>query len=76
MTKKVCRLHTVMAFFTQFSLVTLCQFHSNTSPLLFVTSLRNYRMREKKIFCIYGSFNVSHYYKVGKKSHHDTQLNF
>ena len=32
--------------------------------------------QREKIFCVYGYFSVSRYIKGGKKSHHDTRLNF
>ena len=53
-----------MAFFTPFNFVTLCQFYVVTSP---VTSLRNYRIREMKVFCIYSCFSVSRYINGKKK---------
>ena len=37
-------------------------------PLCYSQKMRNYRMREKKIICIYGCFNVSRYIKGGRKS--------
>ena len=52
--------------FHPFKFVTLCQFHCSTSPVLFT--------REKKIFCKYGCFSVSHCIQ-GKKSQ-NSKLNF
>ena len=40
-----------------------------SSPLCYSLKIRNYVMREKKIFCIYGYFNVSRFIKGGRKSH-------
>ena len=50
----------IMAFFIPFTCVTLCQFYSITSHVLF-TKTTNYGMREKKIFCIYSCFGISHH---------------
>ena len=58
----------IIAFFTPFNVVTLCQFYSITSPALF-TKLHSEMKREKKIFCIYGCFTISRYIKGGRKSH-------
>ena len=65
-----------MAFFIPLIFVTLYQFYSIISSVLFTkfhyehgSMLRNYRIREKKIFCIYGYFSVSVYFKGGKKLH-------
>ena len=58
--------HLIIAFFTPFNFVTLCQFNA----------LRNYRIRKKKILGVKGCFSVLRYIKRGKKSHHETQLNF
>ena len=58
-----------MASFIPLTCVTLCQFYSVTSPVLF-TKITNYEMREKKIFCMYSCFNVSRDIKEGRKSYH------
>ena len=52
-----------MAFLIPFTRVTLCQFHSTTSTVLL--KIANYRMR-KNIFCIYGCFSESRYFKGGR----------
>ena len=36
-------------------------------PLCYSLKITNYRMRKKKIFCIYGCFSVSRYIKEGRK---------
>ena len=51
-----------MAFFIPFIWVAILTF---TFPVLF-TKKRNYGMKEKKMFCSYGSFRVPSY-KGGKK---------
>ena len=59
-----------MAFLIPFTRVTLCQFHSTTSTVLL--KITNYRMR-KNIFCIYGCFSESRYFKGGRKSYLQTR---
>ena len=67
--EKVCHLHN--GIYYPFTQVTLCQFYSFTFPVKGFSSLkiRNYGMREKKIFCIIGCFSVSRYIKGGRKSY-------
>ena len=60
--------HLYNGIFLPFTCVTLCQFYS-LSSLSYSLKITNYGMREKKIFCIYGCFNLSRYIKEGKKSH-------
>ena len=64
--QKVCPLHNGI-----FRLIQLC----HTLLILLYhfpcvipqSSLRNYRMRENKIFCTYGCFSVLRYIKGGRK---------
>ena len=42
---------------------------TRSPPLCYSLKLKNYRTREKKIFCIYGCFSESRYIKGGRKSH-------
>ena len=55
---------------------TLSILHCHFPCVSYQTSLRNYGMRKRKIFCIYGCFTVSRYIKGGRKSHLQIQLNF
>ena len=55
---------------------TLSILHCHFPCVSYQTSLRNYRMRKRKIFCIYRCFTVSRYIKGGRKSHLQIQLNF
>ena len=64
--QKLCHLHNGVFHFIRlchtFLILTL-------SPLLsYSPKITNYGVREKKIFCMYGCFNVSRYIKGGKKS--------
>ena len=43
-----------MALFIPWTIVTLYQFYSITSPVLFTKNYKLYDMREKKIFFVYG----------------------
>ena len=61
----------MMRFFNSFTCVTLCQLHSITFLVLLFYSLKitNSRIRENKIFCMYGCFSVLWYIKEVRKSH-------
>ena len=53
-----------MTFFTQYNLDTVCQFYSNTSPVLFAIE-----WEKRRFFAyMYDYFSVSRYIKGGKKS--------
>ena len=48
----------IMIFFIPFTCVTLDKLYFKTSPILLEISY--YGMRKMKIFCMYGSFSISH----------------
>ena len=52
----------IIAFSTWFTFVNF----TLPLPLCYSLKIRNYRMREKKIFCIYGCFSLSRYIKGGR----------
>ena len=54
-----------MALFNPFNFVTICQFYFITSRIIHYTSLRNYKMREKKIFLAY--MTASAYHVISKE---------
>ena len=49
----------IITYFNPFILVTVCQFYSVPSLVLFNKNEKNYGIKEKKLFCIYGCFIVS-----------------
>ena len=57
----------IMAIFTPFDFVTLLILLYHFLCVIHYVLLGNGRMREEKIFCIYGCFSVSRYVKEGRK---------
>ena len=67
--QKVC--HSIELF------VTLCQFSSNTTPVLFIKLLKETIEWEiRRLFFVYDCFSLSRCIKGGKKSDLETQLSF
>ena len=64
--QKVCHLHngifrhSPVSHFVNFALL---------PPMRYSPKMKNYGVREKKIFCIYGCFSISRYIKGGRKRH-------
>ena len=65
-----------MTFFTLFNLDTICQFYSNTSPVLFTKLRLEIKEWEKINFFAYMAGSAYHVMSKELKDHNLRQLNF